>query len=89
MKFIAAMIASLLDRAFGTKPSVLLTIAGIVGALAAGLAALPASILPAEYQPYLVGAAGFLALLAGALGYGHNPTPNRVQSPSTPNVKAN
>ena len=69
-QMIAAFLANLLERAFGSKPNLLLTVTGGVGALAAGLAAFPVSIVPPKYQPWLVGAAGVLALTAGALGQG-------------------
>jgi len=80
IQVLAQLIANLLQRAFGTKPNTLLTVTGVVAALAALLAALPPSIVPVKYQPWLTGAAMFFSLLAGALGYGQkanasDPTP--------------
>lgn len=84
MQFLANLIATILERAFGSKPSTLLTITGLIGALSAALSALPATIVPAKYQPWLVGSAAFFSLLAGALGYGHNPTQQVSQPASQP-----
>ncbi len=70
IQVLAQVVANILERAFGSTPSTLLTITGIVGAISAALAALPVSVIPAKYQPWFIGAAGFFALLAGALGYG-------------------
>lgn len=72
MQFLAAFIANLLQRAFGSKPNTLLTVTGLVGALAAGIGAFPPAALPAKYQPWLVGIGGFLSVLAGTLGHGQN-----------------
>lgn len=91
LQVLAQFVANILERAFGSKPSTLLTITGIVGGLAALLAALPTSIVPAKYQPWLAGGAAFLAVLAGALGYGNKPTPApppappAIQAPEEPN----
>lgn len=86
IQVIANLIANVLERSFGTKPSVLLTIAGIASAVSAGLAAVPSTVIPAKYQPWLVGAAGVLGLLAGALGYGGKPT-TATASPEPPKAQ--
>jgi hypothetical protein len=72
MNFLATFIANLLQRAFGSKPNTLLTVTGIIGAVAAGLGAFPPAALPVKYQPWLIGAGGFLSILAGTLGHGQN-----------------
>lgn len=77
-------LANLLQRAFGSKPNTMLTVTGVVGALAAALGAFPPAALPAQYQPWLVGAGLFLSALAGALGHGQNAQlpPPSITSPS-------
>jgi hypothetical protein len=72
MQFLATFVANLLQRAFGSKPNTLLTITGLAASAAAGLAVFPPAALPVQYQPWLVGAAGFLGALAGVLGHGQN-----------------
>jgi len=72
---IASFIANILQRAFGSKPSTMLTVTGLVAALAAGLAAFPPAVLPPKYQPYLVGVAGVLGAVAGILGHGTQTPP--------------
>ena len=72
MDFIANFVANLLQRAFGSTPNTMLTITGLIAALAAGLAAFPPAALPLKYQPYLVAVAGFAGALAGILGHGQN-----------------
>jgi len=72
MQFMAALVANILQRAFGSKPNTFLTITGILAALSAGASQLPVSVLPPKYQPWLVGAAAFLAALVGILGHGQN-----------------
>ena len=88
IQLLAQLVASILERAFGTKPNTLLTITGIIGGVAAILAALPSSVIPAKYQPYLISAAGFFSVLAGALGYGKGTTPPPLAPPlNQTNVK--
>ena len=72
MDFLANFAANLLQRAFGSKPNTMLTVTGLIAALAAGLAAFPSAAVPASYQPYLLTVAGFAGALAGILGHGQN-----------------
>jgi hypothetical protein len=74
MQFIASFTANLLQRAFGSKPNTMLTVTGLIAAIAAGLATFPPAALPVKYQPYLVAVAGFAGALAGILGHGQNAT---------------
>ena len=71
-QFLAGIVANLLQRTYGSKPNAMLTLAGIISAIAAGLAAFPATVLPAKYEPWLITAAGFFGALAGILGHGQN-----------------
>lgn len=77
MNFLANFAANLLQRAFGSKPNTMLTVTGLVGATAAGLAVFPPAALPAKYQPVFIAVAGFAGALAGILGHGQNaPLPS-------------
>lgn len=71
-QFLATFAANLIQRAFGSKPNVMLTVTGGVAFLAAGIAVFPPAALPPKYQPYLIAVAGFLGALAGVLGHGQN-----------------
>lgn len=68
MNFFAQLAASLLERAFGSKGSIMLTIIGFISAVSAGLAAFPPSSLPTKYQAAFLASAGFFGALAGILG---------------------
>lgn len=70
LKILATFVASLIERSFGSKPNTLLTITGVIGALSAFLTQLPPTIVPIKYQPWLIAAAAFFSILAGALGVG-------------------
>ena len=72
MEFLANFAANIIQRAFGSKPNTLLTVTGLIGSAAAGLAAFPSAAVPAQYQPYLLAVAAFAAALAGVLGHGQN-----------------
>lgn len=79
IQFLAMVFANLLQRAFGSKPNVLLTVTGLVASVASGLAVFPPAALPPKYQPWLIAVAGLFGAMAGILGHGQNqPLPSVV-----------
>jgi F0F1-type ATP synthase assembly protein I len=73
IQFIANIVANLIERAFGSKQSTVLTVAAILGGLAASLPNF-VSVVPPNYVMYIRTAGAFLAALSGILGYGSKPT---------------
>lgn len=62
MNFLAKLLASIIERAWGNK---LTTVAGAAAAISAAVA----PFVPGQYQKPAADLAAFLAVLAGALGY--------------------